>query len=452
MNPLTKLAEFVAELRPEQIPEMVRQAAVDCVGDTVPVAIGAWNRKLLWQIHQMLCQISGNCEKGGRVWGKGTMLPLSYAVLMNGMAAHSLELDDVHTRSKTHIGAVVIPAAWTLAEYLGAPVEEFLAAVVGGYETMARVGMAFGVSSHRNQGWHATATAGTFGATAACARLLKLTPRQTLWALGLAGTQSSGVWAFLADGADNKILHTGRAAASGLEAALLAKAGMTGPRYIMEAADGGLFQAMTDAPEPEQICAGLGTDWEILRLDRKPYPCCRSTHCAIDGARWLKSSQRLDVQTIEAIRVYTYLVGNKQCGMSEGSRDPQTIVEARFSTPFTVASALMDGDVNEKSFSEERLKDETIRALLKKVQVITDQAFTSCYPEHWGCRVEVDLAGGGCVTREIRDASGSEAVPLTRDQLKRRAVGVMEPVLGNRAEAVSEQLRNLDTYQRLPEL
>lgn len=93
---------------------------------------------------------------------------------------------------------------------------------------MARIGMALGVSAHRNLGWHVTSTAGTFGAAAACAKLLGLDEDQTVSALGLAGTQSFGTWAFLADGATNKVLHPARAAASGCEAALLAKAGMTG--------------------------------------------------------------------------------------------------------------------------------------------------------------------------------------------------------------------------------
>ncbi len=117
------------------------------------------------------------------------------------MMGHTLELDDVHTNSKTHIGTVVVPAAWSMAQHLGSTGEELLVAVLCGYEAMSRIGMAFGVSAHRNKGWHVTATAGTFGAAAACAKLLKLDEEHTVWALGLAGDQSFGTWAFLGVGA-----------------------------------------------------------------------------------------------------------------------------------------------------------------------------------------------------------------------------------------------------------
>lgn len=101
------------------------------------------------------------------------------------MMGHTQEMDDVHTKSKTHIGTVVIPAAWGLAEYLGKCGQDFILAVICGYETMSRIGMAFGVSSHRNKGWHVTATAGTFGAAAACAKLLGLDAEQTTYDLDL---------------------------------------------------------------------------------------------------------------------------------------------------------------------------------------------------------------------------------------------------------------------------
>lgn len=192
MSDLRKLAQFIHDITWDQLPERVRETAALRVLDLVSVAAGAAKDSLV-------------------------------AAMLNAMLAHTLELDDVHTASKTHGSASLIPAAWSCAEYLGKSGKEFLLAVICGYETVNRVGMAFGVSAHRNRGWHATATCGVFGCAAACAKLLDLSVDQIVSALGMAGTQSSGVWAFLGDGSNCKILHPARAAADGIEAAFLPK-------------------------------------------------------------------------------------------------------------------------------------------------------------------------------------------------------------------------------------
>ena len=303
---LRDLAHFLANLEMENIPKFVKKTANLCILDSVGVAIGAKENPQIQNVLRDYLEICGN-KGSAHIWGTGKRVPLLTAVFMNAMMGHTLELDDVHTDSKTHIGTVVVPAAWSMAEYLGKSGDEFLLAVICGYETMARIGMALGVSAHRNLGWHVTSTAGTFGAAAACAKLLGLDEDQTVSALGLAGTQSFGTWAFLADGATNKVLHPARAAASGCEAALLAKAGMTGPEFILTAEDGGLFHNMTNEPKPEMVASGLGEKWYIMEMDNKPYPCCRSTHCTIDGTLSLRR-QGLRAEDVESIQVRTYLV------------------------------------------------------------------------------------------------------------------------------------------------
>ncbi len=111
-----------------------------------------------------------------------------------------------------------------------------------------------------------------------------MTEEQTIHALGVAGTQSSGLLAFLEDGANCKKLHPARAAVNGFVAALLARTGMTGPEHILDAEDGGLYRATSDAFDMAKVTEELGTRYELLYVDKKPYPCCRSTHCAIDAA------------------------------------------------------------------------------------------------------------------------------------------------------------------------
>ncbi len=448
---LRDLARFIAGLRYEDIPPDVLDTVSGCVLDSVSAALGAVNDPQVGRVSKLYLEIAGD-KPAASVWGQGKKAPLLTAVFLNAMMGHTLELDDVHTNSKTHIGIVVIPAVWGLAESLGKSGKDLLLAVLCGYETMARIGMAFGVSSHRNLGWHVTATAGTFGAAAACAKLLDLSEDQIVSALGLAGTQSFGSWAFLGDSASNKVLHPARAATSGCESALLAQAGMTGAQSILTASDGGLLAMMSDEHDVSRVNAGLGEIWEIRYMDNKPYPCCRSTHCTIDSALALRNEQGVQAEDIERVEVRTYLVGNKQCGMSEGSRRPKTAIDAKFSTPYTVASAFLRGNVTGDDFTPEAIAAEDVQALLRRVEVVTDERFTQAYPEHWGCELIATLKDGRQLSATTTDASGSVLNPLSAEQLKRKATALLRAAKSNQAEAVAASLLDIRGAALLPAL
>lgn len=442
---IRKLAEFIHDLTWEQIPLNVQEAAALRVLDLVSVAAGASSDPLVHQVAE-----SGIFqEEGGRssVWGWKETYSLPGAVMLNAMLAHTLELDDVHPASKTHGSASLIPAAWSCAEYLGSTGKEFLTAVVCGYETVNRIGMAFGVSSHRNRGWHATATCGVFGCAAACGKLLNLDVDQIVSALGMAGTQSSGVWAFLGDRCNCKILHTGRAAVNGLEAAFLARAGMTGPEHILEAEDGGLLRAMSDGGDGDKVSEGLGTVWEILNMDRKPYPCCRSTHCAVDCALGLRD--KVDLEHVVKIRIQTYLVGYKQCAVSECCLHPRTPQDARFSTPYAVAAALIFGKVTMEEFTPEVVVSPGLQTLLEKVEVEPGEAFTALYPQHWGCSMRIVMEDGTAYETQIQDPSGSTQRPMTREQAMNNARELLRTAYAGREEEVIGNILNMKERDRV---
>lgn len=470
MSDLRKLAEFIHDITWDQLPERVRETAALRVLDLVSVAAGAAKDPLVEAAKEALGAVSGcrmempSVAQPGfvSVWGDTRKYPLATAAMLNAMLAHTLELDDVHTASKTHGSASLIPAAWSCAEYLGKSGKDFLLAVVCGYETVNRVGMAFGVSAHRNRGWHATATCGVFGCAAACAKLLDLSVDQIVSALGMAGTQSSGVWAFLGDGSNCKILHPARAAADGIEAAFLSKAGMTGPEHIFDAKDGGLLYAMSDGGDVSKLSQGLGEVYEILNMDMKPYPCCRSAHCAIDGIleireQMLKANAdngekqaEILAQQIQAIEIDTYLVGYKQCAVSDGCLHPKTILDAKFSTPYSVAAAFLYGTVGMEQFEPEVVFDPVVQNLLEKVTVYPADRFTEQYPKHWGCHVKVIMQDGTVYEAEVEDPSGSVARPLSREQAMKKAEEFLSVVCpGREAEKITEIL-NLEKRKTLP--
>jgi len=450
-NDLFDLEGFICALQWEELPQTVRTAAVFSVLDSVSAAAGAVNDWQAKKVTERYLRANGGSEIAD-IWGTGRRGPLSATIFLNAMRGHVLEMDDVHTRSKTHIGTVVVPAAWGMAQYVGASGKEFLTAVVAGYETMARIGMALGVTSHRQKGWHVTGTAGTFGAAAACSKLLKLDADQTLSALGMAGTQSCGLWAFLEDRATSKVLHPARAAVSGAEAALLAEAGMTGPAHILEARDGGMLAAMTDAQDIQAVSRELGSRYEILYMDRKPYPCCRSTHCAIDAALSLRNHYKLQGEDILSGKVETYQVGYQQCGCSKGSICPKTVTEAKFSTPYLVACALRFGRVGIQEVSQQGLLDPETMDLCDKIKVHPDEFFSSRYPDHWGCRLTLQLKNGQTVNREIQDAVGSVEAPLNEMQLMEKARSLLYAAYPDTVKNHLRSLIELSDASGMPEI
>ena len=445
-HPLKKLTAFIEAIKIDKLPQEVRQAANDCLIDTAGAAIGALDSGEIPEVLNTMLAYSGSPQTkcpGSSIWGTRHYTSVFQASFLNGTLSHTLELDDVHTASKTHIGAVVIPAAWSVAEAVNATGIELIEAIVAGYETMARIGRGFGVTEHRLMGWHVTGTAGTFGAAAAAAKLLKLSPEQTLSALGIAGTQSSGVWAFLEDGATSKKMHTGRAAENGVVAAFLAKAGMTGPNHILDASDGGLYRLMSSAGDVEQVSNELGTVFEILRVDKKPYPCCRSIHPAIDAILSVRKEKCIASDQVKRIKIRSYEVGVKQCGVI---LYPTNVAEAGFSMRYGVAVAYIDGAAGKEQFSSDRINDPKVRELAERIDYVADEEFTARYPKSWGCSVEILFQDGASVSRDILDASGSFKSPMTRKQLEDKFKGLVSNFMEE--DEITAVCRNLEKIEQ----
>ena len=449
MTKLRHLARFASELRLEDVSGEVVSGAKYCVLDSVGAALGATGYEQLPEICQEVKEWTGeNGLRQAAVWGQGFRLDVSPALLLNGMMGHALELDDVHTRSKSHIGTVVVETAWTLSDALGGNGKNFLEAVIVGYEIMSRVGMAMDVASSRKRGWHGTGVIGTFGAAAAAGHLLELSEERMVWALGMAGTQSSGLWAFLGEGSTCKKLHPARAAVNGLTAAILARAGMTGPEHILDAPDGGLYQAVSDFFDMDEVDKELGQRYEILEMDKKPYPCCRTTHHAIDAALALR--RQVSPEQIKEIRVETYEVGVLQCG---SPAYPMSPVEAKFSISYTVAAGLARGKVSLAEFTWEALQDEGIRKLAGKVSVVESPLFSRRYPKRWGCCMEITKKDGTILRKQIDDMSGSRACPLTKAQELEKFLGLTEPVLGTeKSRNLAEEILRIEKRKRMPEI
>jgi 2-methylcitrate dehydratase PrpD len=324
-------------------------------------------------------------------------------------------MDDLHRDSVTHPGCVVIPAAWAVAEARNQGGRQFLKAVLDGYEACCRVGMAVGKAHYRV--WHNTSTCGPFGSAMAVSSLIGLGEDEAVWALGNAGTQSSGLWEFLATGAMSKHLHTARGAEAGVLAAYLAQQGFTGPERILEG-EKGLFAGACPDPVPEAVAAGPDRPWELTRTSIKPWPCCRHTHPAIDAA--IALHRELAGQPVARVTVGAYQAALDVCDRPR----PEDTYSAKFSLQHTVAIALADGRVDQASFDTTARK--RIGPERAKVAVGLSSAIDRAYPKNWGVEIEVITADGKTLSAHRRDAKGDPENPVIAAELKVKAAMLLD--------------------------
>jgi 2-methylcitrate dehydratase PrpD len=405
------LADYVANLRYEDLPPPVVSAVKQCLLDFLGVAFAGSREESSGIMERTCASLLGG--SGCNLLAAGfPQAGLLQAAMCNAAFGHALDMDDVHNGAIIHLGAVTIPSGLALGQVRGIGGQAFIASVVAGYEIGARIGLSVNPSSYYF--WHTTATVGNFTAAAVCANILALTPAQTVHALGSAGTQAAGLWEFLADGAMSKFLHCGKACINGILSAELAKNGYTAATRILEG-DKGFIRAVAPEPNVAALTQGLGQIYMILENSFKPYPCCKHTHPAIYATLKIMEETGVrfaDVESIDA-RVYSVaenLVGNK---------NPQTSYGCKFSLPYCVAAALFFGDVGAKHFSEECFQDPMLRTMLARVNVIVDRDMEAIFqrnPRQWTQQIEIRTKGGKTIVKRIDFPKGDPENPLSYDE------------------------------------
>ena len=351
------------------------------------------------------------------------------AALVNGVASHILELDDVHKGSTLHAAAPVIPAALAVAEREHRSGPAFLLAVALGYDAAFRIGEAVNPSHYRF--WHPTGTAATFGAAVAAGSLMDLDETAMADALGTAGTQAAGLWEFNADGSMSKHLHPGKAAMNGVLAADLAREGFTGAGRILEG-DRGFFRATSTSFDATRVTEGLGINWKISENSYKLHACCGHTHTAIDMALdYRAGSAWHGPDALASVEVRTYASGYEIVK----EMNPRTPYQAKFSLAYCVAVGLLEGRVGLAQFSGERFNedgviDPTVRALLERIRVTVDPEVTARYPAEWGTRMTFTARDGSSAQLNAAFPRGNPENPVSTAVLEAKLRDLVRPRLG----------------------
>ena len=263
-------------------------------------------------------------------------------------------------------------AALSAGYMTGCSGPELMEGIINGYEVTVKLGIALDPAAHYAQGFHPTGTCGTLGAAAAAAKILKLDCKQTIHALGIAGSQAAGSLEFLGDGAFTKRFHAGWSAHSGLVAALLAREGFTGPKTIIEGKLG-FLHAYSGKSDPDKVLAGWGAPFEVMNTSIKPHACCRYKQGAIDCILQIVEDNRLVPEDIEHITVSILKAGFALVADPPDFKcHPASIVDAQFSMPFGAAIAVAKKNAFLDQYCLENISSEEIKRLMLRVSCVED--------------------------------------------------------------------------------
>jgi 2-methylcitrate dehydratase PrpD len=442
------LAQFVTELTCDRIPEEVRHAARRGLIDTVGCAI-AGSREDCTIIALALAREDAGNPRATAIFGSretgAIKLPPADAAMVNAIAGHALDYDDVNAMG--HPSVPVVFTALAAGEDTNATGREILEAYVAGVEIETRVNRGFS-ESHYLLGWHSTSTLGVLGAASAAAKLYRLDARRTAIAFGLAASQACGLRCNF--GTMTKPYHPGHASWAGLNAARLARSGFTAATSVLDA-QFGYYPVFSAGPYDAARVTGESGKWALLKpgLNVKKYPCCYCTHASIDGALALRQRFSIDPAAIKSVTVelspfyLSPLIHHR----------PATGLEAKFSIEYTVAAALHDGTVSLRSFTDEMVRRPAVRSLLERVTSRSHNRGKGDGVQATFSRVTVELTDGSSLVEEIPEPRGAAANPMSDGEITEKFSDCWEFAGGKSGpESVLEMLWKVDRLDNLAAL
>lgn len=441
------LAEFAATLRFERIPAAVitraKLSLLDTLGCCLQGSACPPARKLL--------EVVGN--EGGRavasVLGTSVRTSPTLAVLVNGTAAHAFQLDEVHPRAVLHPGSVVVPAVMAVAESAGGlNGRDWLTAMVAGYETGIKVGVAT-QGRMFERGFHNQGTSGAIAAAAGASRALGLDAGRFVHALGLAASQAAGLMA-VQEGAMAKALHSGRAAQSGLLAALLAQNGYTGIEGVLDSAYGRFFDAFVGGPGAGDWAAAPGERWETLDVGYKLTPASNGSITAIQTLARIMARHRLEAEDIDRIVAHVSTNTYHHCGF-EFDPASASVLAAQMSVRYGLAVTALDKRATPAQFSPERIREARLAAFLPRIELRVCPEFDAPGGKlRLASRLEVRARDGRTLVDESLYRKGSTEDPVSPSEIEEKFLGLAGPALGTeKAAACVARIRALEHEARV---
>jgi 2-methylcitrate dehydratase PrpD len=407
------LVERIQTVDPAKLPEATRQKCEDLLVDIVGLCVTARNEDYVQ------AQIAGWDDEGPcTAIGHMRTMSSAGAACVNGTAAHGEDFDDTFEGGPVHAGAVIVPAVLAACERHNPDGRAALRGIAIGVETMCRLGLVTQGALHK-AGFHPTAIFGAVASAAGVGAALGLNQKQMVDAIGIVGSMASGIIEYLAEGTWTKRMHAGWSAQAGIRAALLGRAGFSGPRTVFEGVHG-LFHgfAHTTKGDYDALIGDFGTRWVTETLAFKPYPCGTMAHPYIDCAR------RLAAKGIKPENVQELI-----CEVAEGTvhrlweplavkQAPPNGYAAKFSSPYLLAYGFVHGNVGLDAFTETAVRDQTVLALAAKTMFVIDPK--NPYPNAFTGHIRATLRDGTVEEERQPHFRGGAHEPLMRQDIEEK--------------------------------
>jgi 2-methylcitrate dehydratase PrpD len=452
------ILQFVKEysgIRYGDIPGPAVAAVKKEVLDSLATALGGSSQAGIGELVDMVREWGG--REQSTIIARGLKCPAPNAAQVNATMIHALDYDDGHPVAQVHIGCVAVSTGFAVAERMGGiSGKDFIIALALGADFLSRLGLASRPGgSLIKSGWHPTALFGYLGAALMAGKIMGLDEEKMVNALGIAYHQCAGNSQSVNDGALTKRMGPGLAARGGITAALMAERGITGARNVLEGEYGMFRQYHGSDYDRDILLADLGKRFEGMNIGFKPYPCCGFTHPFIDAALALKS--RHDINNFEQLRSITAYGGEtayEVCVPAEVKCAPRNTVDAQFSVPWVVATALVKGRVTPEDFTVDAINNEDVRRVARKVRGILEPAMNR-HGVGPG-RLKIVMQDGTVYEEEIEHCLGSVARPMTFDdcaaKFREGAAVSLKTLPAETVEKVIEMVGRLEQQEDATEI
>lgn len=409
------IARFVVDLSLDKLTPETEEGARRLMQDQLAVQIGCaalpWSRAILEFIR------SRHAPGNARVTATGDRMSPADAAFVNGSFGHGFEYDDAHRASSSHPGSCVVPAALAMGDELGSTMGDVLLGIVAGYEVYTRIGI-LAAPELLERGYHPHAMLSNFGAAAVVAKMRGFDVDTTIHALSIAMSHCSGTTEYSSSGGSVKRVHAGIGTRNGMNAAEMARAGITGPRTFLTGPKG-FFRTFLQKELGADAARAFAAEapFQMQKVWIKPYCCCGCNHAYIDGARTI-AARAGDIESIVlGIQAGAdVVVGNKNANAFA----PKIIEHLQYSLPAQVALALLgrgNGLEAHQDYMEGRLdlsEDGEVIRLARRIRIVREPALDAAYPGKWVGELRVAYRDGTSERIFVEDSAGTAEKPMSR--------------------------------------
>ena len=451
MDSMDQLVDWAIKTRYEDLPNEVIEVVKRLTIDTLGITIAGSSAPGCKTVVELMKEWGGKPE--ATIATFGGKVPAPNAALANCMMARALDFGEVHEGGGGHLAETFVPVGFILAEYAKRRVsgKEYILAVALGAEVACRLRYALTTYS----GWVAE-TFAPFGIVISAGKFFDFYREQLMNGMGIAYCQCSCNIQGVVTGALTVRLQQGLGAKAGLMAAILAKRGITGPRDVLEGTYGFYKVYGKNEYVPARIGEGLGEKFAITQTSLKPYPCCKFTHAPIYATLQLVTEHDIRAEEIDHITVVTNSKGYNLCALGNKKYTPESIVEAQFSIPYTVAAAAVRRKVFIDDFDEDAIKDPRVLAVSQRVKVIVDPELDKLPGITAPNKIEITTKKGRRVAKEVEFVKGHPENPMNweecEDKLRKCAPFSVRPLTGQAVDQIVDKVRALEDISDVTEI